>query len=80
MSLSRHHTHDLGLLYFRGVFDVFHVFEWGKPDLVRDALWNVIEVAAPGGGFVLSTADSVWDEGAYDNVMAFIEAGLEYGR
>ena len=63
-----------------GGVDVPHVIERGTPEQVRQAVRDVIEIAADGGGFVLSTADSVWDAGAYDNVMAFIVAGLEYGR
>lgn len=40
--------------------------------------WCAVDdlVCVTGGGFVLSTADSVWDPGAYENVMAFIEGVL----
>ncbi len=63
-----------------GGVDAPHVIERGTSDGVREAVREAISICAPGGGFVLSTADSVWDSGAYENVMAFIEAGLEYGR
>ncbi len=56
------------------------VIEQGGASDVRQAVREAIRTAAPGGGFVLSTADSVWDTDVLDNVMAFIEAGLEFGR
>jgi len=63
-----------------GGVDAPRTIEGGTPEEVREAVRSVISIAAPGGGFVLSTADSIWNEGCYDNVMAFIEAGLEFGR
>ena len=57
-----------------------HIIERGSADDVRKAVRDIITLAAPGGGFVLSTADSIWSEDARENVMTFIEAGLEYGR
>lgn len=63
-----------------GGVDSPHVIEMGTPGDVREAVRNAISIAAPGGGFVLSTADSVWNVNAGENVMAFIEAGKEFGR
>ena len=63
-----------------GGVDSPHTIERGTTEEVREAVKSAISIAAPGGGFVLSTADSIWDPNAYDNVMAFIEAGLEFGK
>jgi hypothetical protein len=63
-----------------GGVDAPHTIERGTPDDVRKAVKTAISHAAPGGGFVLSTADSVTDHDAYETVMAFIRAGLEFGR
>ena len=63
-----------------GGVDSPQTIERGTPHDVREAVRYTVSAAAPGGGFVLSTADSVWEERAYDNVMAFIEAGLEFGK
>ena len=54
--------------------------ERGTTEDVREAVKSAISVAAPGGGFVLSTADSIYDAGVYNNVMAFIKAGHEFGK
>ena len=63
-----------------GGVDAPHTIEQGTPGDVRDAVRKAISIAAPGGGFVLSTADSIQNPDAYDNVMAFIESGLEFGK
>jgi len=63
-----------------GGVDAPHTIEGGTAGDVEKAVRQAIAAAAPGGGFVLSTADSVWDVKAYDTVMAFIRAGLEFGR
>jgi hypothetical protein len=57
-----------------------HTIERGTKAEVRRAVREAIEAMAPGGGFVLSTADSVWDPKPEANVQEFIAAGLEYGR
>ena len=63
-----------------GGVDAPQTLEGGTPDEVREAVRCAISVAAPGGGFVLSTADSIWNKNVCDNVMAFINAGLEFGK
>jgi uroporphyrinogen decarboxylase len=62
-----------------GGVDAPHTIERGTPDEVRNAVRHAIRCAAPGGGFVLSTADSIFDASCGDNVMAFISAGLDSG-
>jgi uroporphyrinogen decarboxylase len=56
-----------------------HTIERGTESEVRQAVREAIEALGPGGGFVLSTADSVWDPKPEANVRQFIAAGLEYG-
>lgn len=57
-----------------------HTIERGTKADVRRAVREAVEALGPGGGFVLSTADSVWDPRPEANVRAFIAAGLEHGR
>ncbi len=54
-----------------------HTIERGTREDVREAVRAAIAAGAPGGGFVLSTADSVWDPKPLDNVLALIEAWKE---
>jgi len=51
----------------------------GMPDDVRRASRDCIEVAAPGGGFVLSTGDQCGRDTPDENIFAMIETAREYG-
>jgi len=53
--------------------------ERATPPRIHGAVIEAILGAAPGGGFVLSPGGSLFDPHAYDNVMTFIEAALEFG-
>jgi len=53
--------------------------ERGTPEDVRRSVVDVILAAASGGGFVLSTGGSIYDESCRENVMTFIEAAREFG-
>jgi hypothetical protein len=57
-------------------WDVMH----GSKEHVREAVRAAISAGAPGGGYVLSTADSVYEPCPLGNVMEFFLAGREYGR
>ena len=68
-----------------GGVDPENTLEQGTAAEVREAVRTAIETCAPGGGFVLSLAgdirsENACSEGVYENVMAFIEAGHEFGR
>jgi hypothetical protein len=56
------------------------VIDHGTVDEVKNGVLTAIAACAPGGGFVLSTAGSPQEPSAYENVMAFIRYGREYGR
>lgn len=47
---------------------------------VREAVSEAIRAGAPGGGFVLSTADSIYEPCPLENVREFFAAGRELGR
>ena len=40
----------------------------------------MLRIMAPGGGYVLSTTGSFRSEAKKENVLAYIEAGKEFGR
>jgi len=39
-----------------------------------------LEKVKPRGNWILSTTDFFFDETPYENIRAFAEAGLEYGK
>jgi len=54
--------------------------EQGTAEEVRDAVVCAIRNAAPGGGFILATADAIMKESAHDNMMTMIDTCREHGR
>ena len=50
----------------------------GTVQEVKDYVKQIIEIAAPGGGFILSNG-AFFDEANWDNVKAMVAAGREYG-
>ena len=56
------------------------LFERSDPEKVKAVVKHTLEVLAPGGGYILSTAGTIMPHAKEENVLAFIEAGLQYGR
>jgi hypothetical protein len=69
-----------GRLFIKGNIDPVTTVLLGTPDDVRAAARDRIEVAAPGGGYILSTACSVAPRAPPRNVMVLREAAEEWGR
>ena len=51
-----------------------------KPSDVKKKVKEILEKAKKRGNFILSTTDWFSDGTPYENIKAFVEAGLEYGR
>ena len=49
------------------------------PEMIERAVENAIAVAAPGGGFILGTSDSIRDGTPIENVRAYFAAARKYG-
>jgi uroporphyrinogen decarboxylase len=52
----------------------------GTPETIAEMVKECIRVAAPGGGYCLSSDHSVHDDIPNENVFALYEAGRRYGR
>ena len=63
----------------KGNIDLLYVIYKGTPELVREKVKEAIEIGAPGGGFILSTSDSIREGTPVENVRAYFEAAREYG-
>jgi hypothetical protein len=68
-----------GRLFIKGNIDPVHTVLLGKPDDVRAAARERLAIAAPGGGYVLSTACSVAPAAPPENVMVLREAVETWG-
>ncbi len=63
----------------KGNIDLIYVLLKGTPELVKEKVKEAIEVAASGGGFILSTSDSIRDGTPIENVRTYFETAREYG-
>jgi len=69
-----------GLLFIKGNLDPVSTLLLGTPDDVRAAARERIRIAAPGGGYILSTACSVAPRTPPENIMVLREAVETWGR
>ncbi len=68
-------------LVFNGCIDSHHVLIEGTPETVRSATREVIDIMAPGGGFVAGAShDAILEETPVENVVAMFDAVREFGR
>jgi len=67
-------------LVFHGGINVQTVLPHGTPAEVRDEVKRVIDILAPGGGYVLAPSHNIQGDTPPENVVAMFEAALEFGR
>ena len=63
-----------------GNIDCGDLLSNGTPEQVREAVRECIEAAAPGGGFMLSSSNSIHSSVRPENCLAMGEACREFGR
>ncbi len=64
----------------KGYVDLLYVIKMGTPELVERTVREAIEIAAPGGGFILGTSDSIREGTPLENLRAYFAAAHKYGR
>ncbi len=67
-------------LVFCGAVDTTKVLPFGSPAEVREEVRRVIELLAPGGGFILASVHTIQKNVPAENIMAMVEALEMYGR
>ncbi|MFO8011673.1 MAG: uroporphyrinogen decarboxylase family protein [Phycisphaerae bacterium] len=68
-------------MLFNGCIDSHHALIDGTPESVRAATREVIDIMAPGGGFVAGAShDSILEETPVENVVAMFDTVREHGR
>jgi uroporphyrinogen decarboxylase len=63
-----------------GNIDCGHLLPHGTVDQVREAVRRAIADAAPGGGYLLSSSNSIHSSCHPRNLVAMVEAGRAYGN
>jgi uroporphyrinogen-III decarboxylase len=68
-------------MVFNGAIDSHHVLIEGTPDTVRRRTREVLEIMAPGGGYIAGAShDTILEETPVENVLAMCDTVVEYGR
>ena len=61
-------------------YDTQQILPHGTPQQVRDEVRRVIEIMAPGGGYMLAAVHTIMDEVPPENILAMVDAALEVGN
>jgi len=69
-----------GRCFIKGNIDPVHTILEGTPDRVYEDASRRIAIAAPGGGYILSSACSVSPHAPPANIMKLLEAAEAYGK
>ena len=65
---------------FWGGVDTQHLLPYGTPQEVADGVKRLIDVLAPGGGFILAAVHNIRPEVPPENLVALFDTAWEYGR
>ncbi|MGQ9730925.1 MAG: uroporphyrinogen decarboxylase family protein [Candidatus Zipacnadales bacterium] len=63
-----------------GNIDCGRLLSWGTPQEVKQAVKQAIAVAGPGGGYMVSSSNSIHSSVKPENLLAMAEAVREYGH
>ncbi len=69
-----------GRLTLLGNIDCGHLLTYGTRNEIIEAVRNCIRAVAPGGGYVLSSSNSIHSGVPTGNFLAMLSAAREYGR
>jgi uroporphyrinogen decarboxylase len=69
-----------GRIVLCGGIDTHHVLPAGTPDDVRRETKRVIEILAPGGGYLVSSVHTIMDDVPPENILAMVDAVEAFGR
>jgi uroporphyrinogen decarboxylase len=64
-------------LVFCGAVDTQRILPYGTPEQVRQEVRRVIELLAPGGGYMVASVHTIMDEVPPENILAMVDAVLE---
>jgi uroporphyrinogen decarboxylase len=64
----------------KGNVDCAHLMTFGTPDEVIEATKEVLRKGMPGGGFILSSSNSIHSAVKPENYLAMLQALRDYGR
>jgi len=80
MDIAEVKAHLAGKMSAWGNIDCRTLLVTGTPDEVRESVRATIEIAAPGGGYALTSSNSIYPNVPAENYLAMVEAAHELGR
>jgi uroporphyrinogen-III decarboxylase len=81
MDLSQLKANFGDSILFNGAIDSHRVLIEGTPETVRANTRGVLEIMAPGGGYVAGAShDTILEETPVENVLAMFDTIKEYGN
>ena len=79
MDIRKAKSHLLGKCAVVGNIDCSFLLPFGSVQEVREAVRETIRVAAPGGGYIISSSNSIHPGVKPENYIAMVRAAREYG-
>ncbi len=79
MDIAEVKEHLAGKACVLGNIDCRHLLPFGTEEEVEEAVEETIEKAAPGGGYIISSSNSIHPGCKAENYMAMIKAAHKYG-
>ncbi|MEW6356101.1 MAG: uroporphyrinogen decarboxylase family protein [Planctomycetota bacterium] len=69
-----------GKTTLKGYVDLLYVIKHGTPDLVERTVREAMEIAKPGGGFIIGSSDSFREGTPRENIDTYFDACKRYGK
>jgi len=69
-----------GKIVFWGGFDVQEILPYGTPDKIESEVKRIMDIFAPGGGYVFSPAHVIQPDVPLENMFAMFDAAVKYGK
>jgi uroporphyrinogen-III decarboxylase len=63
----------------KGYIDLLYVVQRGTPELIEKTIAETMEIAKPGGGFIIGSSDSFREGTPRENIEAYFRACKKYG-
>ena len=79
MDIAEVKAHLAGKMSVWGNIDCRTLLVTGTPDDVRQSVRETIEIAAPGGGYIITSSNSIHPNVPAENYLAMVEAAHEFG-
>ncbi len=79
MDIGEVKKHAAGRMCLIGNIDCRNLLPYGTPEEVEETVRRTIEVAGPGGGYIISSSNSVHAACKPENYLAMVRAAQRYG-